>query len=276
MAYRYDPDLDFLQHLESADLKELYDVLVYGKDGQSSETTNTLMGVIANPLVATVYNKVTSKRITETLSSSDERKKYGDSYSEYWQRIAEEFQKFGGSSLLNFTRNSGVPYREILFDVCDKLKVNYNKNASTVKIEQDLLMKILEKSLEDMSASEKEELARNIGIENTDHITPELLTAAFLKIFRMGGFKSYQLTVTIVNAILKVLIGRGLPLAGNVLLTKTMSILTGPIGWAITGLWTAVDIAGPAYRVTIPAVITVIGLRQKYINKDLLADLDIK
>ena len=42
-----------------------------------------------------------------------------------------------------------------------------------------------------------------------------------------------------------------------------MAILTGPIGWAITGLWTAIDVAGAAYRVTIPAVIQVAALRQR-------------
>ena len=47
-----------------------------------------------------------------------------------------------------------------------------------------------------------------------------------------------------------------------------MSILTGPIGWVITGLWTAIDIAGPAYRVTIPAVIEIVVLRQKYLYAD--------
>ncbi|MUU32146.1 hypothetical protein F7210_07185, partial [Helicobacter pylori] len=39
--------------------------------------------------------------------------------------------------------------------------------------------------------------------------------------------------------------------------------LTGPVGWIITGVWTAIDIAGPAYRVTIPACIVVTTLRLK-------------
>ena len=68
-----------------------------------------------------------------------------------------------------------------------------------------------------------------------------------------------------VNAVLKALIGRGLSLAGNAALTRTMAILTGPIGWVITGLWTAIDIAGAEYRVTIPAVIQVAALRQKHL-----------
>ncbi|MNH46242.1 hypothetical protein D3C79_1089360 [compost metagenome] len=42
-----------------------------------------------------------------------------------------------------------------------------------------------------------------------------------------------------------------------------MAVLTGPIGWVVTGAWTMVDIASPAYRVTIPAVIQVAALRQK-------------
>ncbi|PUD11920.1 DUF3944 domain-containing protein [Helicobacter pylori] len=34
MAYRYDSDLEFLKRLSSSDLKDLFDALVYGKDGQ--------------------------------------------------------------------------------------------------------------------------------------------------------------------------------------------------------------------------------------------------
>lgn len=75
----------------------------------------------------------------------------------------------------------------------------------------------------------------------------------------------------IVNAVLKVLIGRGLPLVGNVILVRIANILTGPIGWVITGLWTAIDIAGPAYRVTIPAVIQIAYLRTLSENRDAIS-----
>ncbi|HNE26607.1 MAG TPA: ubiquinol-cytochrome C chaperone family protein, partial [Pseudomonadales bacterium] len=42
-----------------------------------------------------------------------------------------------------------------------------------------------------------------------------------------------------------------------------LKVLSGPIGWAITGIWTAIDIASPAFRVTIPAVIQIAALRQQ-------------
>jgi uncharacterized protein YaaW (UPF0174 family) len=150
-------------------------------------------------------------------------------------------------------------------DVCDKMKVNYSKDASVERIENNLLLKVLNDALEKMSSEEIRQLAESIGIKNLTLFTPEAMLGAFQTVFRAGGFKSYQLTVIVVNAVLKALIGRGLQFASGAALTRTIGILTGPIGWAITGAWTAVDIASAAYRVTIPAVIQVAALRQKHL-----------
>ncbi|WQZ14053.1 flagellar biosynthesis protein FlgG [Helicobacter pylori] len=42
-----------------------------------------------------------------------------------------------------------------------------------------------------------------------------------------------------------------------------MGILAGPIGWVITGALVSVNLAGPAYRVTVPACVLVATLRLK-------------
>ncbi len=42
-----------------------------------------------------------------------------------------------------------------------------------------------------------------------------------------------------------------------------MSILAGPIGWVITGALVSINLAGPAYRVTVPACVLVAALRLK-------------
>ena len=133
-------------------------------------------------------------------------------------------------------------------------------------------MKIIADALEKMSPEELRKLAQDVGLKNTDGITAEALTGIFQAAFVAGGFMSYQITLIVVNAVLKILIGRGLTVAGNAALTRVMAAFTGPIGWIVTGLWTAVDIAGPAYRVTIPAVIQIAALRKKYINGDSAAD----
>ncbi|PUD59235.1 flagellar biosynthesis protein FlgG [Helicobacter pylori] len=40
-------------------------------------------------------------------------------------------------------------------------------------------------------------------------------------------------------------------------------MLAGPIGWVITGALVSVNLAGPAYRVTVPACVLIAALRLK-------------
>ena len=68
--------------------------------------------------------------------------------------------------------------------------------------------------------------------------------------------------------------GRGLPLVGNVVLMRIASIHTAPIGRALTGAWTAIDIAGAAYRVTVPAVIEIAFLRKLSENRAEIARVE--
>ena len=249
MAYRNDNDLLFLKDIKSDDLNDLVYCLTHDKDGSS--------------------------RLTEELTVNDKYKTHNPDHNKYWDLIAAEIQCFGANTFATIFRGGkGVQYKEVLEDVCDKMKVNFNKDSSVDTIEKNLLMKILADALDKMSKEELKELAESLGLKNTSGITSQTLAGIFQATFKAGGFKSYQLTVIIVNAILKALIGRGLTLGGNILLTRTMTILTGPIGWVITGLWTAVDIAGPAYRVTIPAVIQIAVLRQKYLYENIASTVE--
>lgn len=251
MAYRYDPDLEFLSKCTDEDLNDLVYCLTHDKDG--------------------------SKRLTEELTLSDAYKKHYPYHSLYWEEIAAEIQCFGGNTFANMFRGGkGVLYKEVLCDVCDKMKVNYNKNSAVGRIESGLISKVLEDSLEKMSPDEIRRLATELGIKNTQNITKQVLLGSFQTIFRAGGFKSYQLTVIVVNAVLKALIGRGLSFAGNAAATRVFAVLSGPIGWVITGLWTAFDIAGAAYRVTIPAVIQVAALRQKILYANTADEISLK
>ena len=241
MAYRYDSDLEFIKQMTSEDLNDLVYCLTHGKDNEP--------------------------RYTEELTTSDLYKNYYPDHHQYWKEIVAEIQCFGANTFATmFRRGQGVLYKEMLIDVCNKMKVNYNKDSSTDKIEKNLLMKILADSLESMNPKELKELAKSIEVKKISKITTaKNMMIAFQSIFRAGGINSYLLTVTIANGIMKALIGRGISFAGNAAFTRTMAILTGPIGWGITGLWTAIDIASPAYRVTIPAVFHVAALRQKYL-----------
>ncbi len=47
------------------------------------------------------------------------------------------------------------------------------------------------------------------------------------------------------------------------MLKKTLGILAGPIGWIIVGALASINLAGPAYRVTVPACVLIAALRLK-------------
>ncbi|MFC4621055.1 DUF3944 domain-containing protein [Comamonas nitrativorans] len=239
MAYRSDKDLAFLGEMKSADLNNLVDVIIKDKDG--------------------------STRFTEELTNKDIYKKYYPDHSKYWKDIAAEIQCFGANTIITvFRRGEGVLYREILIDVCKKLKVNYKEDQSIASLEDQLLIKLLGDATANMTEAARAEFSKITGINAAKMMTPEGLTAAAQVIFAAGGFKSYQITLMVVNAISKALLGRGLAFAGNAALARTLGVLSGPIGWTLTGVWTAFDIASPAFRVTLPAVLHVALLRKQY------------
>lgn len=59
-------------------------------------------------------------------------------------------------------------------------------------------------------------------------------------------------------------IGKGLPLAANAMLTKSLSRVTSPTALAVSALWMAYEFAGPAHRVTDLAVIMIASLRVQW------------
>ena len=238
MAYLEDKNLEFLQYCSTEDLQILVDYLTKDKDGQL--------------------------RVSEELTTKESYKKYyPHSLPMMWKEIVEELQHYGGNTFANTFRGSGVPYREILTDVAKKQKVNFNSDNSVELIEQYILQSIMQKAIEGMS---EEELKNFLTEMNAGKMigTKQALTAGALTALRLGGFGTYKMAVVIANAVAKSLLGRGLTFAGNATLTRTLGVALGPIGWIITVLWTAIDIASPAYRVTIPCVIQVAYMRLKF------------
>ncbi|MFD2262432.1 zinc-ribbon domain-containing protein [Lacibacterium aquatile] len=181
----------------------------------------------------------------------------------YADDIAAEIQRYGGNSFSNaFRGGKGVPYIEVLRDVADSLKVNYSENSDAATIESQIQLKVLEKAYEKMDDKEKSELLTNLGVSVTNVIPAALPMAALQTTIRMSGFAAYKMAAIIANAVAKILIGRGLTLATSNMMMKGIKMFAGPVGWAITAIWTLVDLAGPAYRVTIPCVIQIAYIRQ--------------
>ncbi|MFT4102807.1 MAG: 50S ribosome-binding GTPase [Burkholderiaceae bacterium] len=55
--------------------------------------------------------------------------------------------------------------------------------------------------------------------------------------------------------------------AANAAITRGVGTLLGPIGWFATGAWLAIELAGPAFRKTVPAVLYTAMLRLALTNR---------
>lgn len=179
--------------------------------------------------------------------------------------IASEIRKFGGNSLINIFRGEGPSYKEIACDVCEELGVKVASTDSIEQIDRALLEKVLSKVLDEMDEDSIREMLSSLKIRITtgSDFKAEALTAMILA-FRAGGFVSYELAMIIANSVAKAILGRGLSLAANATINKALGIATGPVGIALSAIWTAADITGPAYRVTIPVVIYLASMRRMY------------
>lgn len=132
-----DKDLIFLNDCSNAQLKTLVDILVFDKDGK--------------------------KRISESLSGTQAFcENYPNNLKALIPAIINEVQLYGGNSILNKLRGHGVCYREILEDVCDRLKVNYNKKLSTELLEAELLRKVAVTVVEKMTEEDIKKFDSNL------------------------------------------------------------------------------------------------------------------
>lgn len=237
MAYRHDKDLEFLKKCSNEDLDILVSIITKDKDGNT--------------------------RLTEELTHSETYKKHCPNHRKYWELIVSEIQCFGSNTFMTLCRRGkGVLYREILTDVCGRMKVKYDRDETVEKIEMKLILSILSDSLGNMTEKQIKDLAKDLDLK-TASFAKQAVLASIQSGVAVSGFMAYEMSAIVANAVARAILGRGLTFATNAGLTRLMGVVAGPVGWAITAIWTATDIAGPAYRVTIPSVIQVAFLRAK-------------
>lgn len=240
-VYRNDPDLNLLGQCSNEELQLLVSILT--TDPRDGDT-----------------------RWTESLTSTPEYRLLAPEHRRYWQLIAAEFQRYGANTLVSLMRlGQGVTYREILGDVCDKLDVNYNLKSTTETIELCLLMKVLEKSLDQMTPEELATFSRNMQLDLTNP-TPQLILMAVQAAIRTSSLAALELA-TVLSASVITSLG-GIATWGTVVVaSRALSVIAGPVAIVLSSAWMISDIAGPAYRVTIPACIIVAWLRQQRLSR---------
>ena len=229
--YNIDSDLKFLFDCSNDQIKLLCDTLTHDlKDGKP--------------------------RYTETLSNSPAYiAYYPHEMSKIVPAIINEYSLFGGNTIVNMFRGSGVSYKEILCDVCKYFKIKCNK-ADSVELMELALLQIVAKEMVDNIKKQS----------NSDDSTTELINN--LEKFCKGELSDYKSFPSMISCILLSFAPR---LTGKYLVRAVggkviWSIPLGPIAW-ISYAWMISDIAAPAFRVTIPATIIIACLRCIYNNK---------
>ncbi|HHQ6057368.1 DUF3944 domain-containing protein [Morganella morganii] len=242
-TYRIDPDLAFIGQCSNEDLGLLVSVLTHdSKDGK--------------------------KRLAESLTASPEYQLFYPDHQKYWPAICAELQAFGANSLATLLRgNKGVLYREILLDVCSRMKVKHAKGDSTETAEINLLMQILKTSISDMSPAALAALSQEMKL-NLTNPTPQLVMMALQAAVNVSGVAALELASIASFGVIQAMGGMATTagtagMASVFFGSRILGILAGPVGIALSSAWLIADIAGPAYRVTVPACIIVAYLRQK-------------
>ena len=204
---------------------------------------------------------------SEHFSGREVYQTHYPNHQKYVDVIESELRRFGGNTIANVFRGEGPPYDEIVRDVANKLDVDFEDSDSVEEIEIGMLLKVLERSYEEMNDVERKELAKlfaDNGIENVDFSSGTPVAIIMTQLAgKAGGFLTYQIAVIVANKISYAVLGKGLSMAANAAITRSIGYLLGPVGWAVSGLLTVLTLAGPAYRVTIPCVLHVAYIRQK-------------
>lgn len=208
-----DEDLQFLSHCKNKDLLPIADLL-------------------ANDQLSKLCNNVGLRSYTE--------------YSRYYPKelsklvpcMVLELSLYGGNTIANrgYRFGKGIKYKEILCDVCDKLKVDYDKRHSVSKIEEALIKKVCFQSSTDTNVLSSVSGAP-IGAEAYMPLLPIIIQQTIKRLT--------------INA------------SSKLISQRLASIAIGPFGWLLSGFWALYEAAGPAYRITIPCVLQIAYLRRK-------------
>lgn len=224
-----DKDLEFLSDCSNDQLLVLTDYLVFDEKG--------------------------NKRLTESLSKKKEFvRNYPDNLKEILPLVIDEFQHFGGNSLMNLIRNHGADYRTVLEDVCDREKVNYNKSNSTEQLETYLLQKVLITAVDKMT---EEDLSHIYAKYNKEQLRQAILDGNAMAPAFLG------MATLLISQLSKVAAVKVAAALGGLALGRFIAVAN-PVLAVLAAAWQVNDFLGPAYRVTVPFVLTVAYYRKIY------------
>ena len=170
--------------------------------------------------------------------------------------FASTFRVFKGEGWAR----KGVSWEEIIRDVGSKLKVEFPSNAKAPELEQRVLAAVVERYFDSLSDEERADVDGQLG-----KVAGSVSVAETIKTLSKGGATAAGVVwrKAALAAVEQVLVKVLLQVAGREA-AKNAAKIAGAVVPGLNillGAWTVIDLAGPAYRKTIPTVIELALMR---------------
>lgn len=171
-------------------------------------------------------------------------------------------------SKFNIHSDTEIDYEKLVVEASKKLKV-FDKSSSYCELEVFITEAVIAQSIQNMSPADRHkfftqtidigEIVSTAKIENANYRGP-LTTLAAIQIAGIGGFSTY-LSATTALGFVTSSIGVTLPFSAYIGLTSTISVITGPVGWASVALWIGWKLTSPDWKKLIPVLIYLIAYK---------------
>ena len=229
-----------------------------------------VLSVATNDELDTLVKYITEKGfVSSQLDKTEKYEKYHPDHRMYYKEIAAEIQKFGGSSIANLFRGGkGVPYKEIVCDVADRLEIKYEKSDSIDKIETLIILATLEKIWNGIDEESKKRMMEKISDRFKDKPLPanfpsDIIEEIIEQKDKEGLCVGLSVGFLASNYMSNQLIGENLASSKSSTVKKILVVGVPLLINPLLGIGSLTGVlAGPAYRVTVPTVIHVAYIRK--------------
>lgn len=178
--------------------------------------------------------------------------------------LADHLRRWGSNTLVTwvFRWGDGVNYDEVVRDVADALKVERGPGGDERDVELAIVGKIVQEYLKTASPTEREEIEKILKQAGADatSIASHLAAGGSSFVTLLLSTVGARVTQQVVKAILLRMLSRQAAKEGMKQIAR-FAALAVPFLNIVMGAWLVLDIAGPAYRKTVPAVVRVALLR---------------
>jgi len=185
-------------------------------------------------------------------------------------RLVDEITLDGANTIASiFRRWEGVPYLKIVRDAARKMKVTFSDTDDEILIERRCLESMIKRYLEKAGLAECKRVQQIFDEYGRKYGRQKMMTASVMNGMRVGTLGllikeiGQRATSMIVQRIIMRIMGRQMAREASKRVVQMAGFAVPLLNILMIG-WTIVDIAGPAYRKTIPTVLEIALLRLEF------------